>query len=209
MEKLIFIESVLLEVNGGTLNSESAVHREDIEAYLPIAVNYAMTSSYNNNIKEGDGREISGVYTGTFYELNIVRSLGRAPYVTLPKGTVALPRNQGIRLIEDGCGGVFTPLSDADRRTVKYYEQLLPNEKFFRLTKDMLELYNISAIMDKLKRLDMIVSVEDLEDTDELPLQAGIEILAMEQCIAKFSRQRQLPSDKKTDTVDINSIPQP
>lgn len=209
MNKGNFIESVFIEVNGGTLSDSSAVRREDISAYLPIAVNYAMAAGYNNTLKQENSRDISGAFTGSFFDLPIIRTANRTPHVVLPKGTVALARDQGIRYINDGCGGSYTPLMDADRHTVNYYKNLLPKEKFFRLTPKWIDLFNINPLMETLKQLDMIVRTEDLDDTDELPLHAGVEILAMEQCIQKFGRQRQNPSDKKIDAIDINTIPQP
>lgn len=209
MNKKTFAESVLLEVNGGSLSDDGAVRYEDVIAFLPLAVNYAMFKSYNINLQVEHSRDISGLFIGSFYNLEIVRPDGRNPYVTLPKGTIALPRNQGIRRIIDGCGSSFTPLSEADQRTVDYYKNLLPSEKFFILRPKTIELPNINPVMTTLPQIDMVVRVEDLDDTDELPLSAGVEIDAMEQCINKFNRQRRNPADAKVDAVDVNSVNQP
>lgn len=206
MKKSIFVESILLLINGGTLNDESAVMRADIEAYLPIAVNYAMTKGYNLDIRNEGSRDISGSFVNTFYDLPIVRPDGRRPNIELPKGVIALPRNQGIRMITNSCGQTMTPLSDADMMTIDYYQKIFPCQCFFRLKKDKIEFYGMNELAETVSELDMIVRVEDLDDDDELPLPAGVEEDAYRMCLDKFDPQRKEPSDKITDSIDLNTV---
>lgn len=207
MTKQMFVESVLLVVNGGELNDESAVQREDIKAYLPIAVNYAMQKAYNINIQVDDSRDIPGLFWGAFFNIPIIRAENRKPRIELPKGTVALPRNQGIRLIRDNCGNVFTPLSDGDLHSISSFEDILPGSKFFRLFPKYIELYDSNSIAESVSELYMIVQVEDLEDNDLLPLQAGVEEDAYQLCLDKFDPQRKTPADKINNSVDLNTQP--
>jgi len=204
MKKNVLIDLVLLDLNGGELNDESAILRQDIEAYLPAAVNYAMNKSYNINIQVEGNRDMSALFYGSFFDLPIVRELGRVPKIFLPKGTVALPRNQGIRYVSDGCGGTFAPLMDADLHTIVHYSKILPDNKFYRLKQGYIELWNISPIAETLN-MEMIVSVEDLDDDDELPLQAGVEEDAINLCLQHFDPQRKTPADKINNTVDLNA----
>lgn len=205
MKKNILIEEVLIALNGGTLNDESAIQRVDIEAYLPAAVNYAMNASYNINIQVEGNRDMSALFYGSFFDLPIVRSLGRVPHVVLPKGTVALPRNQGIRYVTDDCecDSTYTPLQDSDLHTINHYKKIMPG-KFFRLKQDRIELYCINPIAKKVN-MEMIVNVEDLDDEDELPIQAGQEVMVIDLCLQHFDPQRKTPADKINDSKDLNS----
>lgn len=205
MKKGILVELVLLRLNGGVLNDESAVLRSDISAYLPSAVNYALTKSYNIGIQVDSTRDISGLFWGTFYDLPVIRSVGRRPRIALPKGTIALPRNQGIRIINDGCGGVYTPLMDADLQTINYYKDFFPGSKFFRLYADFIDFYGISPVVETISELGMIVRTEDLEDDDELPIPAGMEEDVINLCDRHFGGQRETPADKIENTVDLNA----
>lgn len=62
MTKGILKELVLIALNGGTLNDESAILRADIEAYLPAAVNYAMSKAYNINLQIEGNRDMSSLF---------------------------------------------------------------------------------------------------------------------------------------------------
>lgn len=205
MQKGLLVESVLLALNGGSLTDESAVKRVDIKAYLPSAVNYAMTKSYNINIQVERSRDISGLFWGAFRDLPIIRDDNRMPRINLPKGTVALPRNQGIRRLIDGCDGVYTPLMDGDLHTIKYFAPILSGSKFFRLFPTYIELHDLNPLVETVKELDMIVRTEDLLDTDELPIPAGMEDDVINLCLRHFDPQRQSPADKINNTVDLNS----
>lgn len=201
------IEICLLRINGGTLNSEASVHREDIRAYLPSAVNYALTASYNIGIRAEGIRDISGLFWGSFYDLAITRTEPRKPRITLPKGTIALPRNQGIRRIVDDCDQVYTPLQDGDLHSIEYMQNVLSGSNFFRLFPTYIELYTLNPLVTKINELNMITRTEDLLDTDILPIPAGMEDTVIDLCYDKFSPQRRNPADKLNNTVDLNAQP--
>lgn len=206
MTKGVLKELVLITLNGGTLNDESAILRVDIEAYLPAAVNYAMSKAYNINLQVEGYRDMSSLFYGSFPNLNIVRPDGLPPRVLLPKGTVALPRNQGVRFVLDNCGNTYTPLQDADLHTVKYYSGILSCERFFRLKQTWIDLFNVHPLAEKVG-MEMIVRTEDLLDTDELPIQAGLEDDVIALCVKRFSPQREIEADKINNSVDINTQP--
>ena len=50
----------------------------------------------------------------------------------------------------------------------------------------------------------MVVDVDDLLPTDELPIQAGMEMEAIEMCVQFMTGQRQIPADMKNDKKDLN-----
>lgn len=200
------IELVLLRVTGGELNDESSVQRNDIRVYLPAAINFAMTESYRVNIQVEGNRDISSVFWAYFNDLTITVDATRHnwKYVTLPKGVMPLPRNQGIRNVEDGEGGNFKPLSDNGLKTIKHTLKIFTGAKYFRLDGKKLYLFGMNPNMNNLPGVSMIVDVDDLADTDILPLPAGVEGKALDICFQWVSGQREVPEDIKTDKRDIN-----
>lgn len=205
MKKGVFRETIFLRINGGQLNDSSSVQRRDIDAYMPVAINYAMMAGYGNTIKEEEIRDFSSLFYGYFPDLPILTDSTRQnwKYITLPKGTVALPKNQGIRSIEDDCGINFKPVSDNSFRTINHWIKIFVGEKYFRLEKDKIYLWNIGKLT-KVVNLSMIVRVDDLTDDDELPIEAGLEGKAIDICVDYFLNQRHEPADRKNDQRDLN-----
>lgn len=207
MQKGKFIELVILGVGGGVLTSELDLQRVDVEAYLPAAVNYALTAGRNISISQEGNRDLPSMFYGTFTDLPIDRT-GNVAFVTIPKGYVPLYGNEGVRSIFDNCGNYYSPLMDADRRTIKSYKDKLTDQGFYYpIGKDKLEVYPSNTLVVSLNG-EYIVRAEDLSDEDELPLPAGTETMALDICIQWFTGQRANPADtinNKSD--DANVIP--
>lgn len=207
MKKGVFVESVLLAIGGGVLTDELNVRREDVEAYIPAAVNYAVTAGRNTSIAQDGNRDLPSMFYGTFTDLLIDRT-GSVASITLPKGYIPLYGNEGVRSVFDDCGNYYAPLMDADRRTIKHYsKKLLQQGFYYPIGKDKIEVYPTNVLVEKLSG-EYIVKCEDLDDDDELPLPASTETMALEQCIQWFSRQRQNPADLINNKADsANVIP--
>lgn len=206
MTKAIFAENVLLRVNGGVLVDESNVLREDIFAYIPAAVNYALTAGRNTSISQEGNRDLPSMFYGTFSDLAIDRT-GSVAFVTLPKGYVPLYGNEGVRSVFDDCGNYYAPLMDADRRTIKSYSKKLLDQGFYYpIGTNTLEVYPPNKLVQALNG-EYIVRVEDLADTDQLPLPASTETMALDLCVQWFTDQRSRPADLINNKADINVIP--
>lgn len=206
MTKGVVIENILLAINGGTLNDESSVRRRDIAAYLPAAVNYAMSKSYNIDLEVEGSRDLSSLFFGTFYDLPVIREANRKPRIDMPKATVAMPRNQGIRIVRTPCGNTFAPLMEADLHTIDYYVNIFPGETFFRLkAPKSLEFYGLNPLVNSIGEVQIVTRLEDLDDTDELPVQMGLEQDVISISLDHFVPQRRTQSDKIIDSVDINA----
>lgn len=205
MTKSIFTELVLLRINGGQLNDDPAVQRRDIKAYIAAAVNYAMLAGYNINIQQEGDRDFSSTFYGFFGAQPVLTDTARHnwKYITLPKGTVPLPSNQGIRSIEDGCGDTFKPLSDNAMKTIKHYLKIFCGARFYRLDGNKIYLFNMGAVTETVD-LSMIVDTDSLADSDTLPIPAGLEGKAIDICVEFFTGERQMPADRKSDQRDIN-----
>lgn len=199
----VFIDEVLLKLNGGILNTESAVKREDIRSYIAPAVNWAMMKSYYLNIQSEGNRDFPSQFYGTFNDLDIVRPVSARPYFILPKGYVPLPSNQGIRYVTDGCDNTYTPLQDSDMALINYYSKQLTGVHFYRPSGNQVQLIGLPKLMNKISAV-VIVDVDQLTDDDVLPIQAGQEVDAINVCVEFFTGQRQFPGDKLNNKADIN-----
>lgn len=205
MQKGIFIETVLIRANGGVITDESSILRADIRAYASAALNYSIMQGYYTGIKTEGNRDLSSLFYGYFPQLAISKDTQRnnTAYIVPPKGTIALPSNQGIRFITDDCENTFKPLPDNAMHNLNFYLKLMPGTQFFRLTPGKIYLYNIGKLLGKVN-LTMIVRFEDLAMTDELPIPAGLEDQTIELCVQFVTGQRQLPADRKNDERDLN-----
>lgn len=197
----IFIETVLLRVNGGVLVSDSNVQRTDIRVLIPAAVNYALTAGRNTSLSQEGNRDLPSMFYGTFSALTI-NYTGSVAYVTLPKGYVPLYGNEGVRSVFDNCGNYYSPLMDADRRVIKDYQKKLEGQGFYYpIGLNKIEVYPSNPLVVSLNG-EYIVRVEDLADTDELPLVADTAVMALDLCVQWFTDQRSRPADLINNMVD-------
>lgn len=205
MIKNVFVELAVLQANGGVLNDESNVKRKDIIAYAPAAINYVMVTNYRQALAETGIRDMSGSFYTYFSSLPLLQdaNLDNRKYFELPKGVAPFTHNQGIRHVTNGCEGTFKPVPDGSYPTIKYYCKIFKNTGFYRPIGKKVYLYNEPKLMETIGCF-LIVRFEDLADTDELPIPAGLEYLAIDMAVAFATGQRQVPTDTKNDKKDIN-----
>lgn len=205
MTKGVFCDLVLIRANGGILNDESAIKRADIFAYLPAAINYVLTAQYWTNIKGEGNRDFSGTFYGYFNNLPLLTDTNKndRKYFVLPKGVVPMVANQGIRSVTNGCEKTLKPIPDGSLPTINYYTKIFKNTGFYRLEGKNVYLYGTNPLMTTIN-VTLIVRAEDLDDTDELPIPAGLEDTALEMAIAFVTGQRQIPADTINNKKDIN-----
>jgi len=198
-----FCELVLLRVTGGQPSTDNSVMLVDIKAMLPAAANYAMDKTYNLNLQSEGDRDIQGAFYAQYDDVPILRD-AKIPYIELVTGVVPLKVGAGIRFVYDDCGGQYAPLADADMNTIKYYGNQLTDMKWYRQIGRKLELWGVNPIADKLN-YQSIKRIEDLADSDELPLQAGAEKDVLDILVDWFTGQRKMPYDNLINTKDINA----
>ncbi len=209
MTKSLFVENVILALGGYVLTDEMNVDRVDVEAFLPAAVNYSLTSGRNTSLTQEGNRDIPSMFYGTFTDL-LIDKTGSVDFVTLPKGYVPLYGNEGVRSVFDNCHNYYAPLMDADRRTIKAYKDKLIGQGFYYpIGKNKLEVYTSNPLVEKLSG-EYIVRVQDLADDDELPLPADTEIQAIELVAQWFMNPSTRPADLINNKSDErNVIPRP
>lgn len=200
-----FVELAYLRVTGGQPSTDSSVMMVDIRAMLPAAANYAMDKAYNINLQQEGERDVPSEFYGQYDDVPIVRT-GKVPYVSLVKGTVPLKVGAGIRFVYDDCGDQYAPLSDSDMSNIEYYVDQMKGMRWFRRVGNKLNLYGINPLAEVLN-YQAITRIEDLADTDQLPIQGGYETDVINYLVSHFSGQRQTPYDNINNTKDINAQP--
>lgn len=197
----VLIEEIFLRVNGGKPTPDAAVLHADIRMLLPAAINYAMDKAYNINLQtEGDRDYPSEFYT--VFEDVVIDRTKRIPTATLMAGTVPLKGGAGIRFVYDNCGNQFSPLADADMGSIEYYSPLTPGMGWYRRTGAILGLYGINPLA-KTINYQAITKIEELNDDDELPLQAGTEMEVLTHLVNWFANK--LPSGTLVNSRDTNA----
>lgn len=205
MKKGIFIEIVFLRISGGRLNTDLSVKRVDIEAYLPACVNYALTKGYFTQQEQEQNRDLPTQFYTYFPNLTILTDTTKRnrKYVELPGTLIGLPSNRALRLVLDNCENTYSPVPEAQVGSLNHWLTVFENESFFRLREKKLLLYNVADLAETVD-VEMIVSVSDLDDEAELPIPAGEENNALTMCVEFITGQRQIPTESKVDTNDIN-----
>lgn len=202
----IILESVFLRVNGGKPSTDNSVMRADIRALLPAAINYAMDASYNINIKSEGDRDLPTEFYGSYDDVPVIRT-GKKPYFVLQKGTVPLKGNAGIRSVYDDCDHFYAPLTDSDMATISHWSGISTGTKWYRRKGMNVELWNVNPVATVIN-YQAITSIEELDDTDEAPIQAGQEPVVMDLLFQWVTGQKQIPYDSKIDARDdVNASP--
>lgn len=209
MTKGVFVESVLIALAGGVITDEFLIQDVDVEAMLPAAVNYCLTSARNISLQQEQNRDLPSMFFGTFTDLQIDYTT-KVPSITLPKGYVSMYGNEGLRSIFDNCNNYYSPLQNADRRNINYYKNIMLDSGFyFPIGKNKVEVYPPNPLVKTLSG-EYIVRVQDLNDDDELPLPADTEMMALNLIIQWFINPAKRPADLiNNKSNEANVIPRP
>jgi len=205
MTKNVFVENVILALGGYVLTNEMNVQRVDIEAFLPAAVNYALTAGRNTALSQEGNRDLPSMFYGTFTDL-VIDKTGGVNFVTLPKGYVPLYGNEGVRSVFDNCGNYYAPLMDSDRRLIKSYkDKLLDQGFYYPIGQKKLEVYISNPLVEKLNG-EYIVRVQDLDAEDELPLVGDTEVMAIQLVAQWFTNPSSRPADLINNKSDERNV---
>lgn len=213
MTKGEMVELVYLFVSGGQLNADINIERVDISYMLAPAVNYVILKETRIRRQEsmsswaGNSTGIDGDFLGTFY-LDVLYDEERCLYYIKPNvRVVPLPFNRGIDTVAAMNGDVeFHKLKGQfeDKgleivlgNVVRYWFERIGEEQriFFK---------NFPSSINKVM-LKAVVSANDLDDNDELPLPSGTELEVLELLKAWFSGQKQIPEDLRNNNSDGSS----
>ena len=204
MTKMEFVGQVLLMASGGRPTSDMSIRETDVLSYMAPAINYAMDKADNINRDMDRDADFLSEFYATFEDEPIDWSRKR-PKFTLSAKTVPLKGNGGLRSVYDDCGKYYGKLSDADMGSVAYYSDKLSCTGFYRRKGNDVELYGVGPLQE-LINYQVLVSVDDLDPDDELPLQAGTELDAIRIAYEMATGQLSNPYDSVQDGDDINKV---
>lgn len=204
MNKRELIGQVLLRVSGGRPTSDMSVRETDIRSYIAPAINMAIDESDDKNraLDDGNDRDYNSEFYGQYRDIPIDQT-GDQAFAMMEDRTVPLKGNNGLRLVYDDCGNYYGRLSDADRASIKYYENLTPCMSWYYRLGQKLMLWGVSPLAERLN-YDALTNVDDLGDDDELPLIAGTEARALDILFQLVTGQIQSPYDPIINHDDIN-----
>lgn len=191
-------ELIFQRVNGGKATTDTRIFLEDIEAMLAPAINFALTQNYYIARKNYD--DINYDFISTFY-LNVAYDTTRElNYVDLPSRVMPLPNNKGNWFIGGITGKSFMWSSTAQRQHNSYYPQL-DQETIALREGDKIYLQNLAPTVTQVM-FQGIMSLEDLDDDQDLPVPAGTEFQIINLAVEFFTGQRAIPDDRQPNQVD-------
>lgn len=205
MLKGVYIETVFTSVNGGRPSTDLSVQREDIEALLPAAVNYANTGDYWANLARDNDREIPNTFVSEITLSGVMTDAQNREYLELDRKFMAMPGNGGIRYVQDQCGNSYAPRAIGVGRKRYWDAAIVENFEYQHMDKKLF-LFNRPELVDTFL-LGGVTRVEDLSYEDELPVAAGMEPQVIDILMSFFTTQRMQPKDYVINGVDpVNEV---
>ena len=200
MTKGEMISEVMLAVTGGKPTVDSAVLRPDIEVMLAPAINYSIVKDYYINKREGQS-EIQDDFLAS-YLVSISNDTLRGQYLQLPQRVISLGNNKGIWSIRSPKGSNDVILSRASRRGHNQYYTNLTGDYILAYPEGQrVYLDNVPPSVTSLL-VTMVASVADLDEDDQVPVPAGVELEVIKILVDHFLGQREIPKDTIVNSRD-------
>lgn len=201
MKKKRFVELAYLRINGGVLSPDHTVQRNDIKAYIPIAINTALDNAYNQNKNiEGIG-DLPSQFYGFFGPVELDTS--KKPFIlNLEKSTVPLKGGYGLKNVMDQYGNFYAPVPDHLVPNLKYTFQNTPGINWYRRVGDRrVEIWTHNDLLEGIT-YQAISDIDLIGDDDELPIQAGQDPLVMDLVVSHFMGTKGMLYDNASDNKD-------
>lgn len=195
------VELVNLRINGGVLSPDHSVLREDIKAFLPLAVNASLDKAYNENKAiEGVG-DLPSQFYAFFGPIEVNNGCFPLTF-ELESSTVPLKGGYGLKNVMDCNGNFYTPVPDAALPNLKYTFELTPGMNWYRrVGNKCIEIWTHNDLLSGIN-YQAICDADQLGDDDEVPIQAGQEPFVIEFLTRHFAGQKGTPYDNASDNKD-------
>ncbi len=204
MTKEFFIEQVFIAASGGKLSADNNIRREDIEAYVPAAVNAVILQEFyerRNQAREDRQEFFTGredVDASMFQTFTVPVETGG--YATLPSKLMAIPFGRGFDAVYQDIDNPFVRVKS-------------PNEVAGLPSGDVVFFWQDGQRIT-FKNLDctgcdvtvrMVPDASGLSATDELPIPFGKEAMALDLAKRWFFDQLRIPINEINDNKpDVN-----
>jgi len=203
MTKGVLIELILQSIAGGVKTQDSGryARKEDVEAYLAAAINYSLAKAYYINKAENEG-----IFPNDFiatYILDVEDDpIEGVRFVPLPSKILSMPANRGLRSVGPVKGDAqFVQMNFEASAHDEYYKGSIRNITGFMLIGQTIQFRNLSHLVDKVK-IRQVASIEDMDDEQELPIPAGMEVEVIQICTEFFTGVRSLPKDNRPNNTE-------
>lgn len=200
------VELALQKAHGGVPNSDTArvVRREDINAYLSAAVNFAILKQYYT-IKKAEGTsEIPDSFIAT-YDLEVAYNKKKElHFVKIPIPILGMAKNRALRSVSSMSGENFVQTSFVSYTHDKYYVGSTGSIVLFYLEGNIIYFRNFPSIVKEVTTR-VIVSAGDIGDEDEVPVPAEMEAEVIDLLVQFFTGTRQLPNMITNNNRDVSS----
>lgn len=215
MKKGEAIDTILIQVNGGTLSQDSNVMRADIAAYLPAAI--AAAAKMDAIQKRQEARAdatVTGLYSyfpSTEFYSEVVRtpvldSVTGKYYIEMPD-LLDLPNGwntMGARPVGSFSVDYIRLSNPSSLIGVDYMSQ-----SFFWIIKNgkQLRMY-FSTLPFPIQDVAVQAALSPMaqEDDDELNISPGMEDFVIQSAVNFFRGQRTIPADPILDDKDVNDM---
>lgn len=203
MTKAEIISQSLLQIYGGVLTSDATTRWGECETYLAMAVNYVMTGNYWLETKAEGEKTINPLLLTVFENVSIVYSESHFRYYAdLPKNVITLPKGRALE-ITTMCGKKCFPLGQGDDALEQYYGCYKTVMSYQLEGQRRVWLYNKPKLVTAL-RPKYMVSVHDLEDTDEIILPSDGYVKVVEMMVG-FLRNEKMESKDYAENAKPNA----
>jgi len=198
----VAIDLIYQRINGGRLGTDINVYRIDIKEYLPVAINAVIKENQllNIRLKRDEEELLPDQYISTFEDVEVKYDEKRdIKYIEFPKTPI----------IDSGRAIFIMPMQGEEdfnyivsRTQLKGYDEYIGKKTFFWLEGSKKAFFkNISPLVKKVL-LQIVTSIAEMENEDELPIPIGYEQKVLDSCVEWFLGQRFTPNDDLVDNIE-------
>lgn len=217
MTKGELVDHVWLKVNAGRPLGDVPIHRAVIASLIPAVINYVVVGEYR--LRRDERRaDISSTdrhgyvdpeFLGT-YEVDIQKDIKRGrKYAKLPYRVQSIPHGLGLNEVLP-CNGQLVQFHrvNSEIELMALDESVLGMITAFWMEQNpeqRIYFHGLSPVIEKVL-VRMVVSVNDLDDDDQIPVPGNIEFQVIDILVQHFMGQRQLPVDAIANANEDNNV---
>lgn len=196
--KAELISQSLLALNGGVQTPDSTLRWGECETYLAMSVNYIQTGNYWLEIRAESEHTINPLLLTTFNDVPILYSTDNLRYYSdLPQNVITLPKGRALE-ITTMCGKKCYPLAQGDEDLERFYGKYKSVISYQLEGQKRVWFYGNLKLITGI-RPKYIVSVHDLDDTDEIVLPSDGYVKVVQMMVEFLSGERKAEKDYDQD----------
>lgn len=199
MTKELFIETCFIALSGGKLSADNNIRREDISAYLPVAINAVALEDFyeRRNLSRGEDnpflqREDIGAESFSKFTFT-PETDGQLNYITIPKPS-NIPFGRAFDMVYCDMDNPFIRI----KSPIEIAGLPLGYSVYFWHEGERLYIKNLTCA-DCDVTIRMSVSPESLANDAELPIPSGKEEAAIKKVLMFFGVQLSMPTNLIND----------